>query len=84
MNQPEGLYSDYSTPATKADLDATHMRVYDASEIPQISLDYAQIIQSLAFLTDEQRAGFFALLGDSYCLHCGSVEGAKCVCQRDE
>lgn len=36
-------------------------------------LDYAQIINSLAFLTDEQRAGFFALLGASYCIHCGAT-----------
>lgn len=72
MNHPDGLYSDYSTPATKSDVAKV------------TSLDYAQILNSLAFLTDEQRAGFFALLGASYCLKCGSTEGSKCVCQRDE
>lgn len=43
-----------------------------------IPLNYAQIIQSLAFLTDKQRAGFFALLGASYCLHCGSATPDRC------
>ena len=46
---------------------------------PAIPLDYAQIINSLAFLTDEQRAGFFALVAGYYCLTCGAVAvGGEC------
>lgn len=61
--------------------------IYDdqaRNEVGRPPLDYAQIIQSLAFLTDDQRAGFFALVGASYCLKCGSAEGGRCVCGRDE
>lgn len=49
---------------------------------PCTAIDYAQIIQSLAFLTDEQRAGFFALVGASYCLTCGSLAD-QCRCESD-
>lgn len=48
----------------------------EARNLVRPALDYAQIINSLAFLTDEQRAGFFALLGASYCLKCGKVRAS--------
>jgi hypothetical protein len=78
---------------TESDLTARASKVYwavesgdmdEARALVQPALDYAQIINSLAFLTDEQRAGFFALLRSNYCQFCGSTKGNACNCWNDE
>lgn len=44
---------------------------------PAASVDAAQVVQSLAFLTDDQRAAFFDEIGKEYCFYCGVADAGK-------
>jgi hypothetical protein len=43
-----------------------------------------EVVEHLRPMLEEQRKEFIGQLLDTYCQHCGSTDGKRCVCMKDE